>query len=309
MYTRPELRKQLKIGGRGGNFDTGYHQIGKEFLIFCNVGVPGRTGHDYSNQFDGEDLLWAAKNRTAVKQPQIQALLSGAGDVHIFYRMDDRDSFKYLGKGIATDIEDTTPVRLRWVFDRNRTDRNAAVSKKAKRQITVTALEADAGNRSPANYRSRRFDETAVPGPVAAGTSWRTPDEIALLNEKAKAGHHALLVALSKWLKANGWTKIEEIPAAIDLWAWRGNVRVIFEAKTLTAGSELARTRAALAQLLEYRYFHGNDTDHLCLVTDQPISARKLRFLSALSIHCLWYHDGVFTLCGGPSEILAPLAS
>jgi hypothetical protein len=46
--------------------------------------------------------------------------------------------------------------------------------------------------------------------------------------------------------------------------------RTIFEVKTLRPDSELARVRAAISQLLEYRFFFGEPNDDLCVVTDHP---------------------------------------
>jgi len=37
-----------------------------------------------------------------------------------------------------------------------------------------------------------------------------------------------------------------------------------------------------LSQLLEYRFFYGEAGDALCLVTDAPISDRRIRFLEAI---------------------------
>jgi hypothetical protein len=54
---------------------------------------------------------------------------------------------------------------------------------------------------------------------------------------------------------------------------------VLFEAKTVSRSSELSQTRSGLSQLLEYRFFYGDPTDRLCLVTDAPISDRRIRFL------------------------------
>ena len=37
---------------KGGNWDTGYVREGVNLLIFMNIGVPGSTGHDFSNEYD-----------------------------------------------------------------------------------------------------------------------------------------------------------------------------------------------------------------------------------------------------------------
>jgi hypothetical protein len=131
------------------------------------------------------------------------------------------------------------------------------------------------------------------------------------LQEKAAQGHHALLVRLLDWLRQGGCQSVEEIPAAIDLWATLPvGKRVIFEAKTVSSGSELARTRAGAAQLLEYRFFFGEEDDSLCLVTDRPISDRRCRFLDSLGIATIWANDGRFVAGSSTaSAVLAGLGS
>ena len=34
---------------KGGIWDTGYAREGINLLIFMNIGIPGSTGHDFSN--------------------------------------------------------------------------------------------------------------------------------------------------------------------------------------------------------------------------------------------------------------------
>jgi hypothetical protein len=51
--------------------------------------------------------------------------------------------------------------------------------------------------------------------------------------------------------------------------------------------------RSALAQLLEYRFFFGTPNDGLCIVTDLPISASRLRFLSSMTVATLLFDNGV----------------
>ncbi len=111
------------------------------------------------------------------------------------------------------------------------------------------------------------------------------------------AAHHSLLLTLKRCLESNGWTDVQEIPAAVDLWAEHGSLKVIFEAKTITPKSELPQTRAAVAQLLEYRYFYGAATDRLCLVCNAPLSDRRLRLLAALGIEVLWHDGKKFVAC------------
>ena len=37
---------------RGGPWTTGYARIEDNLYVFMNMGVPGRTGHDFDNHYD-----------------------------------------------------------------------------------------------------------------------------------------------------------------------------------------------------------------------------------------------------------------
>jgi uncharacterized protein YbaR (Trm112 family) len=78
------------------------------------VGTPGRTGHDYDNYFDGNDLVWRGKTRSHSKQPTIQRMTGAEAEVHVFWRADERDPFTYAGLASAVEITDEIPVRVRW---------------------------------------------------------------------------------------------------------------------------------------------------------------------------------------------------
>jgi hypothetical protein len=126
-----------------------------------------------------------------------------------------------------------------------------------------------------------------VPTPRAPEVNRRTtPEETAALQEKANQQHHRILTHLSAALAAAGWQNLEEVPAALDLWGTRpgDSDRVIFEVKGLTDANEIAQCRAALSQLLEYRFFYGNDRDQLCLVVDRPITDRRRAMLESTGV-------------------------
>lgn len=139
-----------------------------------------------------------------------------------------------------------------------------------------------------------RVRSTLTAVPVLDGTATRDATRLRLrLFEKAVQGHHHILVALSAALATAGWSGIEEVSVAVDMWARSpSGHRVIFEAKTLGARAELARVRGAVAQLLEYRFLYGEPSDGLCLVTNQPVSDKRVRFLAFLGIAVLVVEDG-----------------
>jgi hypothetical protein len=131
-----------------------------------------------------------------------------------------------------------------------------------------------------------------------------TPEETAARREKANQGHHALLVRLQAHLAGSGWTDIDEIPSAIDLEAAKRKRKVLFEAKTVSPASELSQTRSGLSQLLEYRFFYGDPGNGLCLVTDAPISDRRIRFLEAQGIAVAYEQGSGLVGCGALAQKL-----
>ena len=55
IYTRKSIGEICFPGvGRpkGGNWDTGYVRVENNVIIFMNIGVAGRTGHNFDNFFE-----------------------------------------------------------------------------------------------------------------------------------------------------------------------------------------------------------------------------------------------------------------
>jgi len=101
----------------GGNWFTGYARYGEDdWFLFCNIGISGRTGHDYNNHFRGDDLVWYGKTNSKLDQPAIQSMISGQGHVYVFYREDNKNPFTYAGRAIAKQVFDTSPVSIIWGF-------------------------------------------------------------------------------------------------------------------------------------------------------------------------------------------------
>lgn len=116
-YTRNDVFGVVGVAPHtGGPWYTGYTSYGLDWFIFCNVGISGRTGHDYENHFVGDDLVWSAKTNTHLRQPGIQELLNCTGRVYLFYREGQRDPFTFAGTARPLEVLDTTPVKVRWRF-------------------------------------------------------------------------------------------------------------------------------------------------------------------------------------------------
>lgn len=118
QYTRAQICDLLGVpeDARRGDWNTGYHRHNGEWFIFANVGIPGRTGNDYANQWIGDDLQWEGKTNSRLGQPVIDELVGGNVPVHVFWRTNDRDPFAYAGLARALKVKETTPVRVLWGF-------------------------------------------------------------------------------------------------------------------------------------------------------------------------------------------------
>ncbi|WP_343670046.1 HNH endonuclease signature motif containing protein [Chitinophaga sp.] len=116
-YYKEDIYRELSVPveRQKGSWNTGYVKYEGCYYIFANIGVAGRTGHDYDNHWEGDDLLvWHGKNESHVGQNSIQEMLSRKVPVHIFTRDQDRSPFLYEGLGIAINHEETTPVKIEW---------------------------------------------------------------------------------------------------------------------------------------------------------------------------------------------------
>ncbi len=119
-YTRKDVYKAMNVpeSQQGGNWDTGYTRFNGDTFIFANVGTAGRTGHDYPNRFDGNDLIWFGKPSSKLVHDSIQYMIHSNGSVYIFVREDSSNPrFLYIGNGKAKAYYDTTPVRIDWMFN------------------------------------------------------------------------------------------------------------------------------------------------------------------------------------------------
>ena len=81
-----------------------------ELVVWMNIGVPGRTGHDFENRYDKDIkvITWFGKPGTHSKQPIFAKLKDGKLKGHFFARwnQNDPDDFSYLGVGEILNVED-----------------------------------------------------------------------------------------------------------------------------------------------------------------------------------------------------------
>jgi len=118
LYTREKVYQlvyedeSLKLP-KGGNWATGYVVEGEELFAFINLGVAGRTGHDWPNQYNdiARELIWFGKTNTHSNQPVIKKLLDGEIKFHAFGRWNNKNTrFAYLGAGKVSSFTDNVDV-------------------------------------------------------------------------------------------------------------------------------------------------------------------------------------------------------
>lgn len=114
QYTKEDIYRLLRVPeeSQRGAWDTGYRMWKGDMYIFANVGSAGRTGVDYKNFWDGDELMW----HTKPNGQQLKELLSNNVAKHLFTRSNDRDPFNYEGQVIAQKYFDQTPKRILWAF-------------------------------------------------------------------------------------------------------------------------------------------------------------------------------------------------
>jgi len=111
-YTRKSIGEICYPGvGRpaGGNWDTGYTSFENNLIIFMNIGIPGKTGHDFDNYFDEQNntITWFGKPNAHSNQPTFKKLLNKEIIPHFFARYNSKKpEFIYLGIGSIIKFED-----------------------------------------------------------------------------------------------------------------------------------------------------------------------------------------------------------
>ena len=128
-YSRAEITDVVgpSPAAKGGKWDTGILEHEGEFFIFANIGAPGRTGHDYSNCWEGSRLRWCHRNSSHLGWPSVQRLLRPGTNIYVLWREANRMPFEYHGKATPWTIENTTPVEILWSFETPNQPRSPAL--------------------------------------------------------------------------------------------------------------------------------------------------------------------------------------
>ncbi|MDA8675902.1 hypothetical protein N9M53_04345 [Alphaproteobacteria bacterium] len=109
-YTRKEIGSILRPDNppKGGNWNTGYDRIDNNLIVFMNIGVAGRTGHNFANHYDPESqtLIWYGKPNSHSGQPTFQQLIDGSLKPLFFARWEQYSPFTFLGTGKIINFQD-----------------------------------------------------------------------------------------------------------------------------------------------------------------------------------------------------------
>jgi hypothetical protein len=106
--------------------------------------------------------------------------------------------------------------------------------------------------------------------------------------DRANALHIEVVESVARELSRNGYTP--QSNELIDLFCQREHDAVIFEIKSITERNWLDQIRKAVSQLYEYRFVHGLNGAHLCIVlSQQPYQEWVLEYLERdRSISVCW---------------------
>jgi 5-methylcytosine-specific restriction protein A len=118
LYTKRDIYQILgvPVEKQRGEWDKGYRVYEDNFFIFSNIGIPGRTGHDYNNYWDGEFFHWEATARSHANQPLMESLLDPGrlSQTFLFTRIGDRLPFTFEGVVCIESVELLRPVKVIW---------------------------------------------------------------------------------------------------------------------------------------------------------------------------------------------------
>lgn len=246
---------------------------------------PGARSFDYGDSWQGNDLIYTGRGKQGDQEYAAQNRDVGE-NTRTLYVFEHAGSRALLHLGRATCIDKWQELALDL---HGRTRSVWRFQLRFEAQVAAIAAQESTLPYSPGGARrafvARPFDPLRAPTPPAQAAQLGSPEETARLREKAVSGHQQILVTLFHYLRDSGWTELDEMPIAVDLWARDvAGRRTIFEAKTIRPNTQLSRVRSGLAQLLEYRYSYGDADDYLCLVTDAALAAERIAFLESLGV-------------------------
>ena len=115
-YSRQDVQRALGLEPqRWGDWYIGFHQHDGAWYLFSNVGIPGRTGHEYANRWEGDRFHWYAQERTQPHQETFRSLTAPGARVLLFTRAESRAPFTYEGAVVLDELNETArPIEVWW---------------------------------------------------------------------------------------------------------------------------------------------------------------------------------------------------
>ena len=100
----------------GGRWTSGFvnPKGTDDLIIFMNIDVPGKTGHNYPNKYDEvqKKIIWYGDTGSHSQQPTFKKLLKYELTAHFFARWDKKNKyFLYLGVGKNYSYKDNQPTK------------------------------------------------------------------------------------------------------------------------------------------------------------------------------------------------------
>lgn len=274
----------------------------------------GARSFDYADYWDDGDLVYTGSGQAGDQKRAGQNLdvAENRRPLLVFEAVEAK-ALRYLGQarcvaettGQAPDRDGTmrTVLLFRLRFDVNDAASLATPAEVAPERRMPAPQSPERRQRQPSRSARtpRTFDPAARPKELqSTGDSGADPAQTQALREKAQQGHYDLVCAWASHLSSSGWTEPVEITDGYDLLSSSPNgERVIFEMKTLSGSNELSQCRGAAAQLLEYRFKHGEPGDQLCVVTNGPISSERADVFEALGIAAVSQDDNGWLAANG----------
>lgn len=98
-----------------GNRSIGVVREGQFLLAFANIGVPGRTGHDFPNTYDPDDkkMRWYGQPHAHSGQELMAAIISGTLRLLVFTRTENKADWTFRGQAQVDGYRDGVEVVIK----------------------------------------------------------------------------------------------------------------------------------------------------------------------------------------------------
>lgn len=147
-YKRSDIYQIKKVPKerQHGKWETGYNEYDGEFFIFVTIGTDTNYNESHQNYWSGDLLIWHGRKNSHINQPSIKRMLDPTITKHIFTRKHKNDPFIYQGIGIIDSYKDTTPILIKWKFNKSNNnysneESNDTFNEGATHYVTINKYE------------------------------------------------------------------------------------------------------------------------------------------------------------------------